>query len=70
MIFPREDDAKTSPSDNVMVYCFNCYKVFTVFNSCNYFLYYNNREISHKKLVDKIYIYKNQGRYVGVNVST
>ena len=30
MIFPRNDDAETSPSDNVMVYCFNCYKVLTI----------------------------------------
>ena len=66
MIFPREDDAKTSPSDNVMVYCFNCYKVFTIL-----FLATNSYHIIieiHKKLVDKIYSYKNQHRDVGYNL--
>ena len=63
MIFPREDDAKTSPSDNVMVYCFNCYKVFTIL-----ILAITSYPIIIEKLVDKIYSYKNQHRDVGYNL--
>ena len=63
MIFPREDDAKTSPSDNVMVYCFNCYNVFTIL-----ILATTSYTIIIEKLVDKIYSYKNQHRDVGYNL--
>ena len=63
MIFPREDDAKTSPSDNVMVYCFTCYKVFTIL-----ILATTSYTIIIEKLVDKIYSYKNQHRDVGYNL--
>ena len=63
MIFPREEDAKTSPPDNVMVYCFNCYQVFTIS-----FLATNSYLMIIEKLVDKIYSYKNQHRDVGYNL--
>ena len=63
MIFPREDDAKTSPSDNVMVYCFNCYNVLTIL-----ILATTSYTIIIEKLADKIYSYKNQYRDVGYNL--
>ena len=72
MIFPRNDDAETSPSDNVMVYCFNCYKVLTILilATTSYTIIIETGENQPQKLVDKIYSYKNQRMYVGVNVST